>query len=144
MRAKAPKPMGTSIFFVDRSCRILLLLRDDRKGLPFPNCWDMPGGHVEPGETPVQCICREMEEEMGLRLEDPSLFGVFDMQDRIEHSFWQYADFDTGLIRLTEGQRIEWFSESQVAAIPDRKLAFGFRPIISDFYRLRPFERRPG
>ncbi|HET6487750.1 MAG TPA: NUDIX domain-containing protein [Spirochaetia bacterium] len=135
--------MGTSIFFVDRSHRILLVLRDDTKGLPFPDCWDMPGGHVEPGETPVQCICREMNEEMGLHLEDPSLFTVVDMPDRIECCFWQRADFDTLRIRLTEGQRIQWFSEAEVARIPDHKLAFGFRPIITDFFRLRPFDRGP-
>ena len=31
---------------------ILLYLRDKKPGIPFPDCWDLIGGHVEEGETP--------------------------------------------------------------------------------------------
>jgi 8-oxo-dGTP diphosphatase len=34
----------------------------------FPNCWDLPGGHVEPGEAPLEALAREVEEETGWRL----------------------------------------------------------------------------
>jgi 8-oxo-dGTP pyrophosphatase MutT (NUDIX family) len=34
----------------------------------FPNCWDIPGGHVEPDETPLEALGREVEEETGWRL----------------------------------------------------------------------------
>ncbi|WGP04580.1 NUDIX domain-containing protein [Bacillus subtilis] len=32
--------------------------------------FELPGGGVEPGETPVAAACREYEEELGLRLAD--------------------------------------------------------------------------
>ena len=31
--------------------------------------WGLPGGLFEPGETPAACLCREVLEETGLRVE---------------------------------------------------------------------------
>ena len=47
---------------------VLTILRDDRPGLPYPGQWDLPGGGREPGESPEDCVLREMREEIGLRL----------------------------------------------------------------------------
>jgi 8-oxo-dGTP pyrophosphatase MutT (NUDIX family) len=34
----------------------------------FPDCWDVVGGHVEPGETLLEALVREVEEETGWRV----------------------------------------------------------------------------
>ncbi|MGV9881258.1 NUDIX hydrolase [Streptomyces sp. NPDC003006] len=34
----------------------------------FPDSWDIVGGHVEPGETLLDALAREIEEETGWRL----------------------------------------------------------------------------
>ncbi|MCX2864464.1 NUDIX domain-containing protein [Paucibacter sp. PLA-PC-4] len=31
--------------------------------------WELPGGRIEPGESPRECLAREIEEELGLRVE---------------------------------------------------------------------------
>ena len=36
----------------------------------------LPGGHVEPGESVVAAVVREMKEETGLTVEEPRLCGV--------------------------------------------------------------------
>lgn len=47
---------------------ILTYLRDDHDGLPWRNCWDLPGGGREGAETPEACLLREVHEEFGLHL----------------------------------------------------------------------------
>jgi len=32
----------------------------------YPDCWDLPGGHVEKGETPAEALRRELVEELAV------------------------------------------------------------------------------
>ena len=125
------KRKGCSIIFLDDRSRILLLLRDDKPDIPYPNMWDVPGGHVDPGETPDDCIIREMKEEMELELREFSLFSIMEFDDRIEYVFWKKENLVISEIRLHEGQRIEWFTEGRVKK---NRLAYGFNRIARDFY----------
>ncbi|MEO0379249.1 MAG: NUDIX hydrolase [Pseudomonadota bacterium] len=48
------------------------LQRDDTPGLMWAGYWDLPGGGIEPGETPLHCALRETLEELSLVI-DPDL-----------------------------------------------------------------------
>ena len=126
------KRKGTSIIFVNDEKQVLLLLRDDKSSIPYPNTWDVPGGHVDNDETPEQCIVREMKEEMDLDLEDFQLFSVMEFIDRIEYTFWKKANLDIKNITLHEGKQLKWFTESEAR---NTKLAHGFNEIIDDFFK---------
>lgn len=55
----------------------LLQHRDDIPTINDPGLWVIPGGHVEPGETPVQAAVREVEEETCYRSANPRPLAAF-------------------------------------------------------------------
>lgn len=46
--------------------QLLVIRRDDRPDIPFPDHWDLPGGGREGEESPLDCALRETHEEVGL------------------------------------------------------------------------------
>jgi ADP-ribose pyrophosphatase YjhB (NUDIX family) len=50
-----------------RAGRVLLVHRDPRRRVS-PDVWDLPGGHVEAGETELAALAREMHEELGVHM----------------------------------------------------------------------------
>ena len=130
------KRKGSSIIFINCKEEILLFLRDNQPDLPYPNMWDVPGGHVEANESPEKCIIREMKEEMDLDINEFDLFSKIEFEDRIEYTFWAMADFDIGKIELMEGQKLKWFTRDDAKQTP---LAYGFNEIIEKFYSKAPF-----
>jgi 8-oxo-dGTP diphosphatase len=142
------KHSGAGILFVNDNGQILLCLRDDKPDIPCPNCWDIIGGHVEQGETPEECIVREVKEEIGRDIKklnfykktDMSARGCLTAKDRIEHTYWEKVDIDIKQTILTEGQKLKWFTEEQIKKLPEEKIAFGFKPIILSFFKDKPFK----
>ena len=49
---------------IDVDGRVLICQRPEGKQLA--GLWEFPGGKVEPGETPEDCLIRELEEELGI------------------------------------------------------------------------------
>ena len=54
--------------------RILIILRDDKPTIPWPNLWELPGGGREGDESPFECVAREVYEELGIHLTEDCLF----------------------------------------------------------------------
>ncbi|HEY1012121.1 MAG TPA: NUDIX domain-containing protein [Herpetosiphonaceae bacterium] len=50
---------------IAREGRLLLALRSQGRSW-CPGVWDVPGGHLEPGESPERCLARELGEELGI------------------------------------------------------------------------------
>ena len=55
----------------------------------LPGVFELPGGHVDYGENPVDGLKREILEELGVRVAIGDLLGVFDYTNEVKgsHSF---------------------------------------------------------
>ncbi len=58
--------VSAAIIFNDERSRILISQRPP--GGPHGKLWEFPGGKLEPGETPEDCLHREIHEELGITL----------------------------------------------------------------------------
>ena len=78
MAVKKPLPQVRAcgvLVMTDSPKRFLLMRHKDR--------WDLPKGHIDPGETDVECALREMNEETGIPLDAVELDPFF----RFEHQY---------------------------------------------------------
>ena len=124
--------IGTGIILLNRNNEVLLLLRDDKIDIPFPNMWDIPGGRVEESETPEEAIRREMMEEMSIKdLGEIQLFKIITSENITDYIFWKRLDLNPAKIDLQEGQRIEYFNFERIRKT---KLAFNYNNVLEEFF----------
>lgn len=124
--------IGAGIILLNSNNEVLLLLRDDRVDIPFPNMWDIPGGKVEINEDPEFAVRREMNEEIGIaNLGKINLFKIITSENLTDYIFWKKLELNPLEIDLKEGQRIEYFS---LERIRNTNLAFNYNEVIITFY----------
>jgi 8-oxo-dGTP diphosphatase len=112
-------PEGCQAVLVDAAGRVLLQLRDDIPTIPFPGMWAIPGGMLEPPETPLACIVREVAEELGVEMAPADVTHLMTRTRSygVEHTFTARLDVPAEEIRLTEGQRVAWFPVAEAVGM---------------------------
>ncbi len=119
--------------------QFLLALRDNKPGIPFPNHWDLIGGHVEDGETPEQALVREYKEELGLDLVEYSFFKEFecfsgDAYPNIKYIYSGKINLPIEEITLLEGERPQYFDREE---IPNVKFANIIKSVVMDYIQFK-------
>lgn len=138
---KYPRPSVTVdlvIFTISENDLQVLLIR--RGGEPFKNCWALPGGFVEIGESLEKAAARELKEEAGVTkvyLEQLYTFGDPKRDPRgrvISVSYFALVDAESQRIRAaSDAAEAEWHS-----VFNPPKLAFDHKKILDyAVWRLR-------
>jgi 8-oxo-dGTP diphosphatase len=124
-----------AVALIDPDGRVLLAQRPE--GKTMAGLWEFPGGKVEPGETPENCLMRELEEELGISTWASCLAPL----TFASHS---YEDFHllmplyacrkwVGIARPREGQSLKWVRAAELGDYPmppaDRPLI----PVLRDW-----------
>ena len=114
---------------VDSAGRAFVHRRGPHRTL-FAGCWDIPGGHVEPGEQPLEALARELREETGWRLASvvaelgEVVWTGDDGLERRELDFLVQVDGDLGAPRLELPNHVEhaWLALGEVDRVVERGL----------------------
>lgn len=114
---------------------LLLYLRDNKPGIPFPGHWDLIGGHVEEGETPEQALVREAREELNIELKDFTFFRKYeclegDAYPNIKYIYSGKINIPIEEITLLEGDHARYFNRDE---IPSVKFANILKRIVMDY-----------
>lgn len=111
----------TTLCYIEKEGKYLMLHRVKKHHDINAGKWIGVGGHVENGETPEECLLREVKEETGLMLTAYRLRGLVTfLSDVCEPELMCVftADaFDGELIECDEGE-LAWVEKSDVLGLP--------------------------
>jgi 8-oxo-dGTP diphosphatase len=99
---------------LDKDGKILIAKR--KKDDPLKKKWEFPGGKVEPGETPEECLVRELEEELGIK----SKIGRFVCSSQYKYPHISIdllaytVEYISGEFRAIDHEEIKWVKPSEL------------------------------
>lgn len=109
-----------TLCYVKRDGKTLMVHRNKKPNDIHEGKWNGLGGKFEAGETPEECIRREVEEEAGLVIQNPRLHGLL-MFPKFKGNDWYVfvftaTEFSGELIESPEG-RLEWVEDDQLTGL---------------------------
>ncbi|MBM0276054.1 NUDIX domain-containing protein [Micromonospora tarensis] len=91
----------------------------------YPDLWDLPGGHVEAGESELKALAREMHEELGVHVVADSASRLGDLragsgEDAVRVGVWHIGAWVGSPTNRApeEHDDIAWVRISQMDALP--------------------------
>ena len=85
----------------------------------FKDGWEIPGGKLEPGETPEQCIVREIKEELNTDVKAKKILGVVDYDYPNFHLTMHciLCTIVSGELKLLEHESARWLTKETLRSV---------------------------
>jgi 8-oxo-dGTP diphosphatase len=110
-----------TLCYIQRAGQTLMIHRVKQADDIHLGKWNGLGGKFEPGESPEECVVREVREESGLKLREPRLCGLL-MFPGFKGKDWYVFVFTagtfTGELRENYGGYLEWIPDEKVESLP--------------------------
>ena len=99
----------------------LMLHRNKREDDIHHGKWNGLGGKFEAGESPEECICREVQEESGLKIRNPRLCGLLIFSGFKGDDWYVFVftaqEFSGKLLENEEGY-LKWIPDEELDSLP--------------------------
>jgi len=107
-----------TLCYVRAEGKTLMLLRNKKENDIHEGKWNGLGGKMNAGETPEECVTREVFEESGLDIREPRLRGIitfpaFDGEDDWYVFLFTAGKFEGELIDSPEGE-LAWIDNDKL------------------------------
>ena len=85
----------------------------------YKDGWEIPGGKLEPGESPQQCIEREIREELATQVKAEKILGVVDYDYPTFHLTMHciLCTIVSGNLKLLEHEAARWLSKDTLRSV---------------------------
>ena len=137
------EPKLTTLCYIIRDDKYLMLHRVKKEKDLNKDKWIGVGGHFEYGESPDECLLREVKEETGLTLLDYKARGIVTFvygENIVEYMHLFTSDrFEGEMIECDEGE-LTWVPISEVCNLPiweGDKVFFGLLEENREFFSLK-------
>jgi len=113
--------MKLTLCYVKRDGKTLMMYRNKKPGDIHNGKWNGLGGKLHMGETPEECVIREVKEESGLVIEHPQLRGVLTFPSFKDEEDWYVyvfvaSNFSGELHDCDEGD-LSWVSDDDLLSL---------------------------
>jgi len=111
-----------TLCYLQRDGQTLMLHRTKKENDMHAGKWNGLGGKLELGESPEECAIREVQEEAGLIVKNPTLRGIITFPGFSNDEDWYVflfviTEFDGQLIDSAEGH-LQWIPDNKVLNLP--------------------------
>jgi 8-oxo-dGTP diphosphatase len=121
-----------TLCYVKQNGHTLMVHRNKKPNDIHAGKWNGLGGKFEPGETPEECVIREVQEESGLEIVRPRLHGLVMFPGFKSNDWYVFVftatEFTGELIPSPEGD-LKWIPDSELEFLslwPSDKYFFGW------------------